>query len=357
MQLLSQHDPRWNNQILGYNTPNSIYTIGGFGCLITCLAMIAGTDPLTLNNQLKNIGGYQAFGGFYIWGKINQLYNINESQVQKTSDIERVKNEIRAGKICILQVDYNPRTVAWDMHFVIAHKLNGEKLVIIDPIDGKEKLLENSYRSFKTYTSYTILTADVVRDKIITINNNQDMELKNQMKNIIATDSRYDEETRRMLLAAIDNNDMAYVLAFSGAFIRDELKSQQYKKGELELAYNNLLAEHSKVETTTQTLENLEKPLFAEPILVQPSEKVKFNPEELKTVLNEASNKFNWDKWIMGYVTFGIDKWSYFSALLVAGVAYLFDIVPEEYHNLMVYTAVLWSTMVLLAFLINKAKK
>ena len=227
MKALSQNDPRWAKQILGFNAIESIYTIGGYGCTITCLAMVAGTDPLTLNNQLKTVGGF-VNGGYYVWQSINQLYNINESQVQLSSHVERIKAEIRAGRVCILRTAYNNQ-----MHYVLAHQLDGEHVMIIDPMDGVVKYLGNSYRTFTSYTSY--LTIDSNN------NNNQDMELKNKMKEIITTDSRYDEETRRMLLAAVDNGDMGYVLAFSGAYIRDELKNQQYKQGELQIAYDNLV--------------------------------------------------------------------------------------------------------------------
>jgi hypothetical protein len=162
----------------------------------------------------------------------------------------------QAGDICVtLGGQYNNR---WGHVFMILAGSTVNTMNTLEQNTGNGDGRGEDDRTVARTRNYAnILTfvrwKGIQSNTTININNNQDMELKNQMKNIIATDTRYDEETRRMLLAAVDNGDMAYVLAFSGAYIRDELQSQQYKRGEIELAYNNLL--NSKVETTTPTLE------------------------------------------------------------------------------------------------------
>jgi hypothetical protein len=179
------------------------------------------------------------------------------------------------------------------------------------------------------------------------------MQLKKQMKDIIMNDARYDEETRRMLLAAVDNGDMEYVLALSGAFIRDELKNQQYKRGEIELAYNNLL--NSKMETTTPTLENYVAQQLPEvpAVPTQPT----IDENEVKELIKETAKRFNLNDWAMGWLTFGIDKWSIISALIASGAYYMQNNVDSQYHPLIAYVAVGWSTLILVFFLYNKAKK
>jgi hypothetical protein len=47
MNILSQRDPRWANKPLGTNG----LTIGDYGCLITCLAMLTNNTPDYVNNH------------------------------------------------------------------------------------------------------------------------------------------------------------------------------------------------------------------------------------------------------------------------------------------------------------------
>ena len=60
VQPFSQRDPRWKDNLLG--TDNSS-TIGSYGCLLTCLTMVADAfgaseTPATLNNKMKAAGGF-----------------------------------------------------------------------------------------------------------------------------------------------------------------------------------------------------------------------------------------------------------------------------------------------------------
>ncbi len=62
---LSQNDPAWKSKRLGFDNSN---TIGKWGCLLTCLAMVAdryGYDetPLSLNDKLKALGPNVGFMG------------------------------------------------------------------------------------------------------------------------------------------------------------------------------------------------------------------------------------------------------------------------------------------------------
>jgi hypothetical protein len=184
----------------------------------------------------------------------------------------------------------------------------------------------------------------------ITSNNTTDMELKKQMKDIINSDNRYDEETRRMLINAVDNGDMAYVLAFSGAFIRDELKAKQYTQGELEVAYNNLVEISSR-----PTFENYVAQQLPE-VPAVPTQPV-IDEDEVKELIKETAKRFNLNDWAMGWLTFGIDKWSIISALIASGAYYMQNNVDPQYHALIAYSAVAWSTLILVFFLYNKAKK
>ena len=67
MTPLSQRDPRWKDIKLGTGST----TIGQEGCLVTCLAMLAGTTPDVVNEELKRVGGYQN-GNLVIWSALDK---------------------------------------------------------------------------------------------------------------------------------------------------------------------------------------------------------------------------------------------------------------------------------------------
>ena len=53
IQPLNQRDARWKDIKLGFGNT----TIGGYGCTITCVAMLAGLTPDDVNARLKNVNG------------------------------------------------------------------------------------------------------------------------------------------------------------------------------------------------------------------------------------------------------------------------------------------------------------
>jgi hypothetical protein len=75
MTPLNQRDPRWANERLGTGANNKT-TIGSHGCLITCIAMIAGITPPEVNQRLISINGYAASStgvlNLVIWGKLTE---------------------------------------------------------------------------------------------------------------------------------------------------------------------------------------------------------------------------------------------------------------------------------------------
>lgn len=59
-----QFDSQWKNELLNQGPK----TIGQIGCAMTSAGNIIGWNPSSLNNHLKNNGGYS--GNLLIWGKI-----------------------------------------------------------------------------------------------------------------------------------------------------------------------------------------------------------------------------------------------------------------------------------------------
>lgn len=81
VKLFSQRDPRWSNQLLGYNPEGSGYTIGAYGCLISSLSMLVATvtaddtwTPARMNTYLKSFDGFDPAGGLLRWYKVPALF-------------------------------------------------------------------------------------------------------------------------------------------------------------------------------------------------------------------------------------------------------------------------------------------
>jgi len=173
-QKYSQMDSRWGSELLGFNTEPQ-YNIHNYGCLITCLAMIhsyygAKVDPSLMNNLLKDAKGY-AGGGNYIWGTFPKILkkvteHLYRTPAPLTDDrIEDIKNAIDEGYPVMVQLDYNPRTVGLDMHYVLFIGYNPEDendFTILDPLGGKVVSLKkylgwwrpNARRTIEQYVIY-----------------------------------------------------------------------------------------------------------------------------------------------------------------------------------------------------------
>ncbi len=129
MQKLSQRDSRWQNILLG----TSQKTIGSHGCVITCLAMLAGTTPDVVNEKLKNAGGY-AQTNLIIWTKIKEAFpNLEFEWRGYGYDNDRVKKAIEDHGGCLVEV--SGARIGGGKHWVLF--IGDGKM--IDPWTGVEK--------------------------------------------------------------------------------------------------------------------------------------------------------------------------------------------------------------------------
>ena len=167
--------------MLGFNT-NLPYNIYNYGCLITCLAMLSkyyGKEetPLTINKKLIEKKGYTDKSGDYIPDSIEKIYSdITESRVLtpnvlSDAQINDIKSAIDYGFPVMIQLDFNPKDVDADMHFVLItdyDKNDENNFTIADPIDGTIKSLKNYLGWFrpnarKTIEQYYIYKGPVVK--------------------------------------------------------------------------------------------------------------------------------------------------------------------------------------------------
>lgn len=125
--VMGQRDGRWGSARLG-TSPESI---GGYGCAITCLAMVLqafGLDetPLTVNAKLTQRNGYYQ-GNLLIWEAVQRIWpSVKfEGRVNSTpAPVERINRELAAGRPVIVWLDFSHEP-GLQQHFVLlVEKMN-----------------------------------------------------------------------------------------------------------------------------------------------------------------------------------------------------------------------------------------
>ncbi len=211
----SQLDSRWGDIILGFN-PGLPWNIYNYGCLLACLAMVAryfGKDvnPLTLNDLFKSMGAGKAFkagSGEYVSGGLHLLYRDVAEKQTLTPDlltdaqIGEIKDALDHGFPVVIQLDYNPKTVQNDMHFVtiVDYNPNDENdFTIADPLTGGTRSLKDYLGWFKpnarnTIEQYIIFSGKVPENTSATI-----PVLKTDFVNIVHGSTEFDKTVNEYL--------------------------------------------------------------------------------------------------------------------------------------------------------------
>lgn len=186
-KIYSQQSSGWKNVKIG----NSTITIGDYGCLLTNESMIAryfenDVNPKELNAKLREIGGFDSDGNYY-WGSISKLFpNIKENYKRtdyklNDSDIESIKKSIKSGYPVMLWIDYNPKTVSNNMHWVIVVDFDDnddDNFTIVDPIDGQMRSLKNYLGWFIPSARRAIEAYVIYSGPVSIVSNNSDQENK-----------------------------------------------------------------------------------------------------------------------------------------------------------------------------------
>jgi len=153
-----QKDPRWASKKIG----KSSLTFSQAACLICCEAMIAkyyGREetPETLHDKIEAKGGFTSTGSYY-WNTIGKIFTDIKESIYATPNpltdeqIGIIKTSIDNGHPVICQIDYDPKDIDADMHFVVFTGYNPSDendFTIADPIAGKEKSLKSYLGWFK----------------------------------------------------------------------------------------------------------------------------------------------------------------------------------------------------------------
>lgn len=131
-----QKDEEWAADPLG----NSRFTMGGSGCLVTCLAslfQLSGEEvtPGELNRLFTDKGVYNDSGDV-IWGKISAIYPEAEVTVPKNVDEAAIETALDQGRYPLVRVK-NLGDGYW--HWVLLLGSNGEDYLCMDPLYEKKE--------------------------------------------------------------------------------------------------------------------------------------------------------------------------------------------------------------------------
>lgn len=149
-KVFSQFDLQWNDQILGFNTDKK-YNFHNYACRISTLAMIAWyfgkqETPLTINTKLKEVEGYEQGTGNYISGSITKIFpDIKETAIQTPYELTddqmaTIKQSLDRGFPVVFGIDYNPKTLDFDSHYVVAIGYNPKDendFTVADSLGGR----------------------------------------------------------------------------------------------------------------------------------------------------------------------------------------------------------------------------
>ena len=135
---LSQQDPQWKNDLLGFGDPGD--TIGYVGCALTATAMLLSghghaETPRTLNEKLKNAGGFVSSA--IVWSAVSKLYPkvaLKAFIPCTTSDapLAQIDASLAAGQPAIVQVDSSPAP-GIQTHWVVIYERKGDDYLMLDP--------------------------------------------------------------------------------------------------------------------------------------------------------------------------------------------------------------------------------
>jgi hypothetical protein len=135
---LSQQDPKWKADILGFGDPGD--TIGYIGCALTATAMLLSghgypETPKTLNQKLKNVNGFVSAA--ILWSAVNQIYpNVSLKAyipcANSDAPLAQIDASIAAGQPAIVQVDRSPAS-GIQTHWVVLYQRKGDDYLMLDP--------------------------------------------------------------------------------------------------------------------------------------------------------------------------------------------------------------------------------
>jgi hypothetical protein len=152
MTAYSQRDPRWKDIVYAGGK-----TLGGAGCYVTCVAMIASLagyedTPPQVAEKLRSVNAFKGAELSYPQ-RIPEAYpklrwdGLHDWHKRKLTDVEMaiVQDELNVGPV-IMEVDFIPTTKDRDQHFVVAEMFTvAGDLAVTDAWNGAAVRLLETY--------------------------------------------------------------------------------------------------------------------------------------------------------------------------------------------------------------------
>lgn len=147
---LSQQDPKWKSDILGFGDPGD--TIGYIGCALTATSMLLSghglaETPRSLNQKLKNVNGFVSAA--ILWSAASKIYpnvTLKAFIPCSTSDapLAQIDAAIAAGQPAIVQVDRSP-AAGIQTHWVVLYARKGDDYLMLDPWPYQPDITKEDY--------------------------------------------------------------------------------------------------------------------------------------------------------------------------------------------------------------------
>jgi hypothetical protein len=167
---LSQRDPQWKDDILGFD---DACTIGTDGCALTCLAMLVNgfgfnETPKTLNKKLKDLGPGSGFiGPLMVWYGLTRIYpKVGFKTLvickDQNAPLAAIDSALAAGQAVLVEVD---RSLAQGLqtHWVVVYAKKDDDYLILDPFpypsDDKDVTLTTRYGFGRELTKFITAVA------------------------------------------------------------------------------------------------------------------------------------------------------------------------------------------------------
>ena len=168
---ISQQDPAWKNERLGFSS----HKIGPYGCTLTCLTMLVNgfgknETPASLNQKLKGLGSRSGFiDDLVVWGGLPMLYPEFSMrkitlcrETTKPAPLDEIDAALARGQAVLVELDRSP-AAGIQNHWVVLYKKEGNDYLMNDPwpypVDSGETKLAPRYAAGRSLAK--VITAVV----------------------------------------------------------------------------------------------------------------------------------------------------------------------------------------------------
>ncbi len=139
-KILTQRDPLWANEKLGFD--DSV-TIGTDGCTLVCLTMLVNgygfnETPSSMNRKLKDMGsGIGFLGGLIVWPGLTRAFPgivFNHIIVCRDAPapLDEINTSLAAGQPLVVEIDESP-SAGLQNHWVVLVARQGSDYLMLDP--------------------------------------------------------------------------------------------------------------------------------------------------------------------------------------------------------------------------------